>query len=200
MYKGLSNVYTAPTKFIFIHIPKTAGTSITRWLDEDIITQNCHHTVRQYSEILQDQYPSFFKFAIVRNPWDRMLSLYKYYMSYDLVAVHKTYQHNLLKAPKKEPFLTWLKKMDGHKFVGRTQLSFLTDGDNNTNVDFVGKFENLEADLITISNKIQIPLPPTMFHELPTKHKHYRDEYDEETKNMVDIAFKDDIDHFDYKF
>ena len=113
-------------------------------------------------------------------------------MSYD--------QHTLRETPEQEPFLSWLKKMDGHKLVGRTQLSYMTDVHNNNIIDFVGRFENLESDLNIISDKIKINLPDTMFHELPTKHEHYRDVYDDNTKDIVSNIFKDDIEHFNYEF
>ena len=136
------NVYSTPTQFIFVHIPKTAGTSTLRWLNGGVVKRNCHSTALQYKKMLGQQYNSFFKFSFVRNPWDRMLSFYKYYMSYD--------QHTPLKHPKNEPFATWLKKVQRYKHVSKTQLSHITDNRDRLIV--------VHGDLYQLKrNKVQCP-------------------------------------------
>lgn len=62
-------------KFIFIHIPKTAGKSIN-----DIIGLKgaCHLTYREYQEIIGPEIEKYYIFSITRNPIDRLLSAYSY--------------------------------------------------------------------------------------------------------------------------
>ena len=88
-------------KFLFIHIPKTAGTSIARQLEpysaEPIIAvkrplgeasdlihfnsafvkdgRNIHQSLSRYKKVIDRQvFDSLFKFTIIRNPWERALS------------------------------------------------------------------------------------------------------------------------------
>ena len=82
---------------LFIHIPKNAGTTIARVLEPI----NSRYTDNEYEDgINEDEdatyghidvkelymngfisplaWDNYFKFCFVRNPWDRMVSLYKY--------------------------------------------------------------------------------------------------------------------------
>jgi hypothetical protein len=61
---------------IFVHIPKTAGKSINRFFGME---WQKHKDLSRYAGELQPQlFSSYFKFAIVRNPWDRILSDYNF--------------------------------------------------------------------------------------------------------------------------
>jgi hypothetical protein len=66
-------------------------------------------------------------------------------------------------------------------------------------VDFLGKFENFQADYDTVCDRINVPR-----HELPhehkTKHLHYKEYYDRETIDIVGNIYWKDIDFFNYTF
>ena len=80
-----TEVFKQDPKFIFIHIPKTAGMSIQKWIHSARLPNvqpngwngqniwNQHHTAEFYKKQLGEQYNSFYKFAFVRNPWDRVI-------------------------------------------------------------------------------------------------------------------------------
>ena len=91
-------------KFIFIHIPKTAGTSIVKSLSqysEDIVDNSGnikpnielirlareknirinnykHFTYNQYKQLLGDGIKDFFVFSTIRTPYERIPSVYYY--------------------------------------------------------------------------------------------------------------------------
>jgi hypothetical protein len=91
-------------KCIYVHIPKTGGQSISKMLSQAELLckneNNCELEHLTMSMILNRLKPeSYFKFAIVRHPVDRLVSEYffsKKYRPYLLNTEHYTF-HNTLK-------------------------------------------------------------------------------------------------------
>ena len=78
-------------KFVFIHIPKTAGDSITEALREYCNVVDTNKYKHLHPRQIRNKYfgdgtwNQFFKFAFVRNPWDRFHSDYyfcRYYFEH----------------------------------------------------------------------------------------------------------------------
>lgn len=71
-------------RIIFTHVPKTAGTSIASALGRRIdgSFSLSHFTPDEaIREIFQESWSDFYSFAVVRNPWERYISLYNYQKS-----------------------------------------------------------------------------------------------------------------------
>lgn len=71
VYAGWPNEHNA----IFIHLPKSAGTSISRAL---ALPSSRHVQAADYRTTNPAKFARFFKFAFVRNPYDRLLSSYAF--------------------------------------------------------------------------------------------------------------------------
>jgi hypothetical protein len=62
--------------FIFIHINKTGGTSIAK--ATGIPHKNHLHVKEVIAEIGEQKFKKSLVFAVVRNPWDKVVSHYNY--------------------------------------------------------------------------------------------------------------------------
>ena len=80
--------YYREQNWLFIHIPKTAGTSISQAL---FGSDFGHCTVDHYEIFSPKRFHNYFKFAFVRNPWDRFLSAYKFLNKGGMYSVDKNW-------------------------------------------------------------------------------------------------------------
>ena len=178
-------------KFIFIHIPKTAGVTIYSQLP---LRDYYHKKISNYSN---DKINEYFTFSFVRNPFDRAVSTYKFLNSESCMkwpwANRKI--HNLVKSMSFDEFIKNLFKIRNKHIT--LQFNYITH--TSLKMDFIGKFENLQEDFNIICDKIGIPrkeLP----HKNATKHKHYTEYYDDETREIVAEKYAKDIEYFNYEF
>ncbi|OAB77335.1 sulfotransferase family 2 domain-containing protein [Cochleicola gelatinilyticus] len=229
-------------KALFVHVPKTAGQSIEDFFlsslghnrkehgasyllrpktkFEEGPKRLAHLTINQYvdySYITEKAFGTYFTFAIVRNPWDRIISFYKYRGFANLVSFEKFVISYLPLYIKNE-----------HWFF-RPQADFIFNEQNELRIDYMGRFEKLEFALSVIASKINID-----FKELPRSNssktesilssksvhllrKHpevlfqinrkdsknkisYRDYYSKKSKAIIDNIYKRDIDLLEYTF
>jgi len=199
-------------KFIFIHIYKNAGTSITKsllpysdtygryWLSRllrplhirvfDVQPYHDHITAPELiSHIGRDVFDSFFSFAIVRNPWDWQVSLYNY-----TLKTPKHYQHHFIKGLGSfDAYIRWRCTEEI-----KLQSDFIYSSDGELLVDFVGRFETLDDDIRTIYNRIGIEASLPKLNVSGSRP--YRDYYSPHTMALVESTFEKDISLFGYSF
>ena len=148
-------------KFLFIAIPKTGSTSIKRRFNilKDPPPEQNHINLKEVL-YLKPETKNYFKFCFVRNPYDRLVSAY-----YDLKSSpgHLQWSYPILKYKNFSEFVVNLKRGPCKKFVHLLpQNHFIKTESNNYNIDFVGRFENLENDFKEVERKLNIrhqPLP-----------------------------------------
>ena len=184
-------------KFIFVHVMKTAGTSVSaaidpclRWNDIAIggtrfgeqiqpafrerFGLHKHSTAGEIRAMVgADVWSSYFTFTVVRHPYDRIVSLYTW--------LHK----KLRSAPPEAPEWSWpvavaFRESQGfsgfirHELFrrslgGRPQVEWTCDDDGRCIVDFLGRFEDLDAARRTISERTGINLEPFERHNASTE-------------------------------
>jgi len=191
------------TKSIFIHIQKTAGASIEAAVQrEDPAAETGTQTGRRHLFAREVQaivgpgtWSAYYRFAFVRNPWDRLVSWYS--MCVQNAAPNNFSRYIKDNAPTFDDFV--LSTTTG--IAERTtynQLDFLTDGDGNLIVEFVGRYEHLADDYAVVQQRLG--LASALAHANRSAHRSYRDYYTAETKDVVAKRFERDIAHFGYEF
>lgn len=146
-------------KLIFIHIPKAAGRSVS-----GVIFGNekpGHYYSKDYQIASGVKHRDYYKFTFVREPLDRLHSSYNYLTSGGGNSVDECFGNILAKETKNfEDFvLNWLddKKLESWiHLVPQSRYIYLDDG--TCGVDFIGKFENINADFLLLMNDLKLDL------------------------------------------
>ena len=183
-------------KLIYIHINKCAGCSIESFFLGQAIAD--HRVIMDLEDSLgSKELNDYFKFSFVRNPWDKTVSFYNFHKKFNVLDTSSGLKNFLLAHPS-----SWMPKNGSnysHSMRSSNQIDWLTDSNGEVRMDFIGRFENLQEDFNIVCDKIGIPreqLP----HKNKTKHKHYTEYYDDETKQIVAERYAKDIEYFGYKF
>ncbi len=174
-------------KFVFIHIPKAAGTTVTRALSE--LTRYCDQEIggsglgeaaqsyyaqrfglRKHSraeEVMKvmgrDTYMSYFRFAFVRNPYTRLASAYHFLKSWN--GLPERFRIELDRFADFESFLDsdlWTSAHPGRgpDAIFQPQARWLHSSGEESQllVQVVGKTETLDTDLARILSRIGAPV------------------------------------------
>ena len=184
-------------KFLFIHIPRTGGTSIeSQFNHEESYKKNKHWTLIDWKKRLDPEiFDEYFKFSFVRNPWDFIISKYKdiwFTSEYPGGPIGE-------KAGKSLKYFLEHYKTPSHE-KGETFHDYF----DPEQMDFVGRFENRESDLGYISEKIGETIDgKTHLRKIQMRDKnkkHYTEYYNDETREIVAKKYARDIELFEYEF
>ncbi|MFO1486921.1 MAG: sulfotransferase family 2 domain-containing protein [Verrucomicrobiota bacterium] len=206
-------------KFVFVHVHKTAGLSLEQVLQRRFPTAKTHHSRHLHArlvirEVGRERWDACYRFAFVRNPWDRLVSWYsmileakkklKFFQRFSRHPFpNEIWNYAVRNSRDFESFLTnCTAVINDHgcdKSFAYNQLDYLTDDDGKLAVNFVGRFENLAADVDVVFRQLGIPE-----EKLPrinsSKHTHYSEWYNPRTRDLVAERFARDIETFGYRF
>ena len=194
-------------KILYIVNHKVANTTIVSAL------RNHGYTDRQIVHV--DVTDLNYIFTFVRNPYERLLSRYSH-LCRRIKELGSSGFGDFLTAGDKNILAYFngspieIKNFKFKDFVKFTQRvfdphwepqvdKFEKQVDSLDNINYIGRFENFQEDFNTACDKIGIPrqkLP----HKNESKHKHYTEYYDAETKEIVAKLYAKDIEYFGYKF
>ncbi|MCH2200466.1 MAG: sulfotransferase family protein [Fuerstiella sp.] len=204
-------------QFLFIHVPKTAGTSIraslgnyacrpeklweNRLLSSVGVNVNVIGPWRRKrfrphcsAQDVQRQLPAqvfekLFKFAFVRNPWDLLVSLYNF------IPTRPNHRHQ--KRVAAMSFAEFVDEWTQHPEI--FQARRIRDSSGTQLVNFVGFFEDVARDFEVVCNRIGVSRPPLPRNNRSV-HADYRDVYTDHLKNMVATRLAEDIEFLGYDF
>jgi hypothetical protein len=194
-------------RFLFVHIPKTAGNSIQSVLrdysEDELVALRGeqdgverfglrnpkykvkkHSTLAEYRAALGDaEFGRLYKFTCVRNPWDRMVSYY------------------FTPTQKAE---AWDRKKFGKIISSALSVADylrLDQGEEAPfgNVHYIMRFENLADDFRTVCAALDI-LPMKLPQYNRSNREHYSKYYDDDLRELVRVRFAAEIERFGYAF
>lgn len=200
-------------KFVYVHVPRTAGSSIEQvlrpWaragvnnitgkliyrLRQPSLWQHCHFRHHERMRSLNMRLPvslreALYSFAFVRNPFDWLVSLYEYQRQ---LPSHR--RHNKIRA------------MDFAAYVDyeiarnrRHQWPLICDQHKQCLLRAVGRYESLAADFASICSHVGLSAP-----DLPqvntSRHRDYRSYYDAALIAQVAAHWHNDLRLFGYDF
>ena len=132
--------------------------------------------------ITPEEWDSYFKFTIERNPWDKVISYY--YYRFANKSFHVTFQ----------------KFMNDWNWDICYNWPLYTENDE-IKVDYIMKFENIKEEMEFISEKIGKNIELLNENRFrPKEEKDYRQFYNQKNKKKIEKVFKKEIDYFNYKF
>jgi hypothetical protein len=205
-------IVSALHKFIFVAIPKTGTHSVRRALREymgpddleqvglfvqkrfpipDLARlQHGHLSLEQVQPYLRpDEFYSFFKFAFVRNPFDRFVS-YCAFMTRaqgDFERDPRTVMRHMIENPPWQHVLF------------QPQHSFVTGAGGQLLTDYVGRVEEMQKSYDEIAERIGIPTT-TLKRVNPSNRRNYREYYDDALVEGVARLYARDLELFGYQF
>ena len=208
---------------IFVHIPKTAGTSVENALrrssagfesftpDDFNIDRIPPHAggyrglnrwdIKHFpAKFLREEYRDYFKFCFVRNPWDLVVSCYFWWIQQTRLEFRKL-QGQILEQLgfTNFAFSFYTDYINEIFHQGMGQCYWLLDDCRTPLVSFIGRFETLQHDYDLICNRIGIEQTqlPSLNRSV---HRSYKDYYNTNTQKLVELKFNWDIERFGYCF
>jgi chondroitin 4-sulfotransferase 11 len=185
---------------LFIHVPKSAGRSVVRGLFD--VKSVEHAPADWYQQLDPDRFQRYFKFTFVRNPWDRAVSAYTYLANGGSAASDEDiyWSQFVTGFDSFDDFVCQWMSADNvtRNALFTPQVVFLKDSFGQLSIDFVGRFETLQADFNTIA--LQLGVDAQLPHLNKSRSRPYQSFYSERSQALVAEVYAEDIAAFGYQF
>lgn len=187
-----------PRNIVFVFIPKTGTTTIITQLsqiDPVLFPFHAPHRTAIQFRAIDPLYDSKFSFSIIRNPFQRLVSLWQHDIRAELGKKNMAYA-------KYHDFNTWILEQATHNEWHRSgwalpQWYWVSDS-NKVIVTKLFRFEYYREGLNELSNIIGITLDSDMITNESMKKLHYKDIASPETKKIMLELCRLDCDKFNY--
>ena len=186
---------------IFVRIPKCATRSISISLFGN--KGGGHTDIGTYRVLFGARFDDYFKFAFVRNPWDRVVSAYHFLKQGGVNREDRRWckKHLSRYADFNEFVMGWLKPENIRLQIHfKPQYEFVQDTNGDMVMDFIGHYENLENDFMVVKEKLGMRKSLLFLNKTTARKRNYRDYFSEETKRIVADLYSKDIASFGYNF
>jgi hypothetical protein len=205
---------------LFVHVPKTGGTAIETalglrgdWRAEDratlfgmvvspdllglgLVSAFLQHLTLAETRALPGGVDGLFSFAVVRNPWDRLVSLY-----------HRPDPHLVATARAEGialdglDFATFAERCLAIRHAHTVPQARYVTIDGRVGIDALCRYETLAADFAGIASRLGIDATlPSAHLGVARRHADYRDYYDAPLRDLVGRVYAEDCALFGYAF
>jgi len=195
-------------EFIFIKTKKTAGSSIEHYLfpylgPKDVCSGSAldgtpslnpikmkkgHVGWKWLSEYYSREWRKFYSFAVVRNPWDTVVSAYFWFRSYAELQGTSPEEFG--------DFADWISRFELHTLDPWPLFA----GNAGPVVDKVLRYENLHQELATIPVPYAGEILSVFKKSGMRESRDYKQFYTDQSRQRVHEVFSKVIDHFGYEF
>jgi hypothetical protein len=181
-------------KFVWFRVPKVATRAILFLLSQANIqltaehASGCHYPVNKHKD--------YYKFAFVRNPWDRLVSCWQ-----DKIVDHHRLGLKEELFPKLQEFENFVDYVSENIDLeyGNRHLRLQCRMIDLNHIDYLGRFEKFTADLKEIKKALGITAFTKKMNASKRKVE-YREYYNDRVKDKVAELYRRDIQIFNYEF
>lgn len=199
-------------RFIFLAVPRTASHAIRAalgpllgaedWQQEQLRLgvlsplpglariRHGHVTARQASAAMPEEWARCFKFAVVRDPFSRFVSIcgMLHRRNPNYVGRERAFMKRVLLVPAIRA-----------RAMVRPQREFLVDAEGQLALDCLGRYERLDASFAAICRRLGIAPPPLTRHNAAAAHAPLETLYDAELEAMVAHFYRRDFELLGYR-
>ncbi len=181
-------------KFLWYRVAKVGTRTILNHLKESNVYLDVEHA--NWIHYPVNSFDDYFKFALVRNPWDRLVSCWNDKIIKNNYFKFDVSEHNRMK--KFENFVSFVSdlnidKCDRHL---RSQSSLI----DLNNIDYLGRMETFDVNANYIFQRLGLPDKKIHRKNATSTKKPYQEYYSESLAEKVSQIYQKDIQIFGYQF
>lgn len=181
-------------KFIWFRVAKVATRTILNHLKESDVFLDVEHPFQLHYPV--NAYDNYFKFAFVRNPWDRLASCWR-----DKVIKQNHFQFAQSELEKMKSFKNFVNYVYDQD-VGNCDVHIRSQSEliDLNKIDYLGRIETFNKDAGVIFHKLGLPEKEISRWNVTSQKMPYQEYYDEQLAEKVSHIYQRDIQIFGYHY